>query len=70
MIRGMPPVNRSTLLLILTVLFTAILGAGSLFAAEAPGVPISLEECLALAEAHHPALEEARAALAGQRARL
>ncbi|NLA90498.1 MAG: TolC family protein [Synergistaceae bacterium] len=62
--------NRSALLLILTVLFTAILGAGSLFAAEAPGVPISLEECLALAEAHHPALEEARAALAGQRARL
>lgn len=62
--------NRSALLLILTVLFTATLGAVSLSAAEAPGVPVSLEECLALAEAHHPALEEARAALAGQRARL
>ncbi|MGI6251923.1 MAG: TolC family protein [Aminivibrio sp.] len=54
----------------MTVLFTATLGAVSLSAAEAPGVPVSLEECLALAEAHHPALEEARAALAGQRARL
>ncbi|MDD3390723.1 MAG: TolC family protein [Synergistaceae bacterium] len=31
---------------------------------------ITIEECLALAEANHPALEEARAALAGQQARL
>lgn len=32
--------------------------------------PLSLEECLALAEANHPALEEARAMIDGEKARL
>ncbi|NCB17901.1 MAG: hypothetical protein EOM65_17225, partial [Synergistales bacterium] len=41
--------------------------SGALFAEERT---ISLEECLALAEENHPALEEARAALAGQQAKL
>lgn len=39
---------------------------------EARDVPasLSLEECLALAEANHPALEEARATIDGEKARL
>jgi len=48
--------------------FLAVLTlSGVLFAEEKS---ISLEECLVLAEANHPALEEARAALAGQQAKL
>lgn len=48
--------------------FLAVLTlSGVLFAEEKS---ISLEECLALAEENHPALEEARAALAGQQAKL
>ncbi|HPF84759.1 hypothetical protein SDC9_44583 [bioreactor metagenome] len=51
----------------LLVILTVLTLSGSLFAEEKT---ISLEECLALAEANHPALEEARAALAGQQAKL
>ncbi len=51
----------------LLVILTVLTLSGSLFAEEKT---ISLEECLALAEANHPALEEARAARAGQQAKL
>lgn len=51
----------------LLVILAVLTLSGTLFAEEKT---ISLEECLALAEANHPALEEARAALAGQQAKL
>lgn len=49
------------------VFLAVFIFSGTLFAEERA---ISLEECLALAEANHPALDEARAALAGQQAKL
>lgn len=62
--------KRPALLLTLTAILFILPGTGSLWAASGENVPVSLEDCLALAEAGHPALEEARAALAGQRAKL
>lgn len=65
----MTPVYRRALVLFVSTLFI-LFGEIGLFAAGREGRPVSLEECLALAEAGHPALEEARAALAGQEAKL
>lgn len=48
----------------------AVLFAGTVSASENTVRTITLEECLALAEAGHPSLEEARASLAAQQARL
>lgn len=48
----------------------AVLFAGTVSASENTVRTITLEECLALAEAGHPYLEEARASLAAQQARL
>ncbi len=62
--------KRPALLLTLTAILFILPGTGSLWAASGESVPVTLEDCLALAEAGHPALEEARAALAGQRAKL
>ena len=59
--------NKRTFSTATLALLSVLLLSGTLFAEERT---ISLEECLALAEANHPALEEARAALAGQQARL
>ncbi|MBP6333485.1 MAG: TolC family protein [Aminivibrio sp.] len=59
--------NKRTFSTTALALLSVLLLSGTLFAEERT---ISLEECLALAEANHPALEEARAALAGQQARL
>jgi len=44
----------------------AVLFAGTVSASENTVRTITLEECLALAEAGHPSLEEARASLAAQ----
>ena len=59
--------NKRTFSTATLALLSVLLLSGTLFAEERT---ISLEECLALAEANHPALEEARAALAGQQAKL
>lgn len=59
--------NKRTFSTATLALLSVLLLSGTLFAEEKT---ISLEECLALAEANHPALEEARAALAGQQAKL
>jgi len=48
----------------------AVLFAATVSASENTVRTITLEECLALAEAEHPSLEEARASLAAQQARL
>lgn len=49
---------------------TLLFFTSGLFAAESEETPLTLEECLALAEANHPSLEEARANLAVQQAKL
>ena len=66
----MTPVKKRVLLLTIITILLILPAAGRPAAAGASDRPVSLEECLALAEANHPALDEARAALAVQRAKL
>ncbi len=68
--KGMTPMKKSRSIAAFLVLLGIFFSIGMLRPAYGNERTITIEECLALAEANHPALEEARAALAGQQARL
>lgn len=57
------------IVLALAAVFSFLLAPWVMEARDVPA-PLSLEECLAVAEANHPALEEARATIDGEKARL
>ncbi len=62
--------KSSTLWLIFAALAALLFAPGLCGAEEIPERRITLEECIALAEANHPSLEEARANLAVQQAKM
>lgn len=62
--------NRSTPWMIFAVLILLLFAPNLCGAAETAGKTITIEECIALAEANHPSLEEARANLAAQQAKM
>ena len=68
--KGMTPMKKNRSIAAFLVLLGIFFSIGMLRPAYGNERTITIEECLALAEANHPALEEARAALAGQQARL
>ncbi|MFA5473630.1 MAG: TolC family protein [Synergistales bacterium] len=70
MMKGMTPMKKNRSIAAFLVLLGIFFSIGMLRPAYGNERTITIEECLALAEANHPALEEARAALAGQQARL
>jgi len=68
--KGMASMKKIRSIPALLALLGIVFSIGMLRPAYGNERTITIEECLALAEANHPALEEARAALAGQKARL